>query len=429
MTTSASTGVLLPDEAALRSTFDAEYSALLARARAELGEAHALAPRVVESAFVHAWNERASIGSREQLLAMLGDDVHHGAARALSRRAAAHRFGEMRHSATNAVAQASHTVPDDPEASWARVLSAIHGHGADAQAAAARAAKHGTATHVAQIAKPRSWKKPVLIGAAAVVAALLGMWTLDRLSAGKAAERALNAPNARQHSSGIGQLAVITLDDGTRARLSADTRITVPEEFGDRLRAIKLDGAASFEVGAGRSGTFQLFARRAVVTAEGTAFAVRAYEQDESATITVSSGTVRVRAGEMERELGPGRALVVGDDGAMREPTPVEVEEATAWMDGKVVIENRPLRVALPALRRWYGTDIKVIDPELLERPVRVRATTTATRDAIAQVEASGRVRFERTEEIMLFRDSAAVAQAGKPTAKSAGGKGGARRR
>ena len=429
MTTSASTGVLLPDEAALRSIFDAEYPALLARARAELGEAHALAPRVVESAFAHAWLERAFVTSRDQLLATLGDDVQHGVARALSRRAAAHRFGEMRHSASHATSHATQAAPDDPEASWTRVLGAIHGHGADAHAAAARAAKHDAAAHVAQIAQPRSWKKPVLIGAAAVVAALLGMWTLDRLGAGQAAERAVNAPNARQHASNVGQLAVVTLDDGTRARLSADSRIAVPDGFGDRLRAIKLDGAATFEVAAGRSGTFQVFARRAVVTAQGTVFSVRAYEQDEAATITVASGTVRVRAGDAERELGAGAALVVGDDGTMREPTTVEVEEATAWMDGQLVIENRPLRLALPALRRWYGTDIKVIEPELLERPVRVRAATTATRDAIAQVEASGKLRFERTSAIMLFRDSADVAQAGAPATTPGSGKGGARRR
>ena len=63
MTTSDSTGVLLPDEAALRGVFDAEYSALIAKARSDLTEAEASAPRVVESAFVHAWHERAHITS------------------------------------------------------------------------------------------------------------------------------------------------------------------------------------------------------------------------------------------------------------------------------------------------------------------------------------------------------------------------------
>ena len=86
------TGVALADEEALRQVFHLEYSALYAEARAELGDnARALAPKVVEGAFVRAWDARARFRTPAEVHAFLVEDVHHAAARALSRRSAAHR--------------------------------------------------------------------------------------------------------------------------------------------------------------------------------------------------------------------------------------------------------------------------------------------------------------------------------------------------
>jgi ferric-dicitrate binding protein FerR (iron transport regulator) len=408
MTTPAMPGMLLSNEAALRASFDSEYGALFADARQQLGDAEALAPRVVEAAFVHAWLERSSLRTTDQLHAMLVEDVHHGAARALSRRAAAHRFGEMRHhDSGRARAHAHAETAPDPEASWSRVVGAIHGTSGTAHAAAMSAARHEAAAHVAGMVRGRSWKMPAAIGAGALVLALAVIALLDRLGAEQAAARAVDAPGARQITSSTGQIAVVTLDDSTRVRIAAESRLAVPESFGRDVRAVRLEGAASFDVGDGDDETFSVFARNVVLTAKGTEFNVRAYPQDESVTIQVREGTVGVRVGELSRDLAAGASLMVGDDGAFRGPTSAELEEATSWMDGRVVVTGRALRHALPQLKRWYNADIKVIDPKLLDRAVSIRATTEATRDAIAQAERTGGLRFERTAELMVFRDTA----------------------
>src|SRR3954463_14130416 len=83
----------LTDEAALHEAFVAEYPMLAAEARAELGaEAAGLSPKVVEGAFVRAWDATVKFQTPAELHQFLVQDVHHAAARALSRRAAAHRF-------------------------------------------------------------------------------------------------------------------------------------------------------------------------------------------------------------------------------------------------------------------------------------------------------------------------------------------------
>src|SRR3954463_12995781 len=116
----------LSDEAALHDAFVAEYPLLSAEARAELGvEAASLSPKVVEGAFVRAWDARARFRTPAELHQFLIEDVHHAAARALSRRAAAHRFAGHDAPQGKQAAHAAGTV--DIEQSWAHVVHALHG--------------------------------------------------------------------------------------------------------------------------------------------------------------------------------------------------------------------------------------------------------------------------------------------------------------
>src|SRR5215208_3898573 len=84
---------VLSDEATLRRVLESELPTLTAEARAKLGEAVALTPRVLEGAFVHAWQQRERFQTPAELHEFLVAEVHHEAARALSRRAGAHRMG------------------------------------------------------------------------------------------------------------------------------------------------------------------------------------------------------------------------------------------------------------------------------------------------------------------------------------------------
>ena len=84
---------LLADELALKRVFDREFADCLSGARAQLGEAELQAPRIVQTAFVNAWNQRASFRTDDDLKSFLKEQISFGATRALSRKAAAHRFG------------------------------------------------------------------------------------------------------------------------------------------------------------------------------------------------------------------------------------------------------------------------------------------------------------------------------------------------
>ena len=85
----SSAAAYLRDETALRRAFDAEFAGAMAAAREKLKDAGALAPRVVETAFVNVWQQRETLTSLQQFKQVLADEINHGSARALSRRVAA----------------------------------------------------------------------------------------------------------------------------------------------------------------------------------------------------------------------------------------------------------------------------------------------------------------------------------------------------
>ena len=156
--TRSTPGPVLRDEASLRRAFEASYPSLVADAQRELDTAAALAPRVVEGAFVRAWTQRETILGDIHLKTFLRDEVHHGVARAKSRRASAHRLGHHREgemgsaapaASAGGVATAVHpTTTPDLEASWAHVAHMIHGgeHSPEAIAAAKAQSRHNAAT-------------------------------------------------------------------------------------------------------------------------------------------------------------------------------------------------------------------------------------------------------------------------------------------
>jgi ferric-dicitrate binding protein FerR (iron transport regulator) len=399
----------LADEEALRRAFLAEYPALTAEARTDLGsDAAVLSTKVVEGAFVRAWDARERLKTPEDLHKFLVDDVHHGAARALSRRAAAHRLG-------GDAAHTAHSTADaTQDQSWAHIQHALHGeaHSPKALAEAAAISRHEAAEHIVGVTKERPLWAILAVGAA-VLAALVGvvLW-IDRLDADAKIARAVSAADSRVVSSIPAQVGIVSLDDGSKVRLAPESKLTIPKNFGPDLRAVKLEGAASFDVAPGQKKDFRVLARNAAVVAKGTSFTMRAYPNDPALMVVVNEGSVELRQANEKTPLVVGAALVIPDSGATRPATPDERVEADGWRRGTLAINKQPLREVLPQLKRWYGLNIMVQQPKLLERPVTMVVSLDSSRQAIRAVEQSTGLEFGYIGQNMVFKEPAANAAA-----------------
>jgi ferric-dicitrate binding protein FerR (iron transport regulator) len=397
---------IIPDEAALKREFDAQFASSLDSARAQLGDATALAPRVVEAAFVSAWNQRGMIPSADRLKAVLTDEIRHGAARALSRRHSAGRFAGGKQS------QTSHAAASDAPADvWASIDKAIHASSSSSAAHEAHATtgRHEAASHMKAAGKRPSWVAPAAIGVFALVVSIGGMLYLNRLGEDDGA-LALVSSAAIQPlvQSTPGQIGSTTLGDGSKMKVGPETKIFVPDAFPDKARVIKVDGTAQFDVAKGESkaGPFRVIAKRVHVIATGTSFVVSAYASDSGMMVLVKEGSVTVKAGKTTSTVAAGQALLV-ENNVPRQPTPEEVAQAFGWVDGHISVQHKQLRTVVAALTRWFNFDVKVPDLPLLDRDASIDVPLDSSKLAITQVEKSANVKFTYEGESKVFRDAA----------------------
>lgn len=403
----------LADEATLHRVFLEEFAALTEEARTDLGpDARALAPKVVEGAFVRAWDARAKLRTPAELHQFLVEDVHHAAARALSRRASAHRLAGSGHADAHAVRE------ETPEEAWQHIMHALHGEGHSPKALAEAAAhsRHEAAEHIKESTKTTSlW---ILLGVGAVVlAVLLGLATvMTRVSEEAKFTRALNAPDVKPIATTFARMGTVTLDDGTKVRLAPESEITVPKLFGPEMRVVRLKGTGEFTVAKGIEQPFNVRAGNVSIVATGTAFTVKVAE-DSVVTVVVSEGAVKVGRPKFLTDVPAGSA-VVAKDSVVRPATEAEKDEADAWRAGMFVVNDKPLGQVLGLMKRWYGLTILVPQPKLMERKASVRASLDSTRQAIRGIEASTGLQFGYVGQNMAFTE--ATAKPAAPAAKGA---------
>jgi transmembrane sensor len=406
----------LADEETLRRFFLEEYPALTEEARADLGpDARALVSKVVEGAFVRAWDARARFRTPAEVHDFLVEDVHHAAARALSRRAGAHRL------AGSGKADA-HAVRDETsEEAWQHIMKALHGeaHSPQALAEAARYSRHEAAEHI----KHSEQGKPlwIVLGIFAVVlAAVLGAaYGMGRVSENERFARALNAPDVKPIATTFARMGTVTLDDGTKVRLAPESELTVPKLFGPELRVVKLKGAGEFTVAKGIEQPFRVNAGTVAVVATGTAFTVKVDENTIETTVVVSEGSVKVGKPKDLTDVPAGGA-VIAKDSVVRQATAAEKEEADSWRTGTLVVNDKPLGQVLNLMKKWYGLTILVPQPQLMERKASFRASLDSTRQAIRGIEASTGLQFGYVGQNMAFTEKtgAAPKAEGKGTKK-----------
>jgi ferric-dicitrate binding protein FerR (iron transport regulator) len=408
------------DERALERLFRDQYDTLITEAIGVVIDG-AAAAQTVESVFVRVWKERQSFQTPEELAVFLHTTVHEAAVRKQSRRAAVRRF-EAHEGGRDSGGHSKDTPTVD--AAWLQLASAIHAP-ADHNAAireSAQHSRHEAAEHLTAIAKPPGRVKPVALVAGVVVVAGLLWWGKHVLDVA-AVDTYISAADARVVESPAGKLADANLLDSTKVRLAGDSRLRIPAKFPAELRVVGLQGAASFTVAAGHPQPFEVRTTRAAIRATGTVFSVRAYPSDDNDIVRVSQGQVEVKTGKGTRTVAVGAALAIDKDGVMQEPAAPVLEEALAWMDGYLILRERPLRDVLPELKYAYGINVYPKDSTLLTRKVTMRASLDSVRKAIAALESSAGLHFGYEGNKMILMDAAEAKKSEAATPKKGANK------
>lgn len=228
----------------------------------------------------------------------------------------------------------------------------------------------------------------------AVAAAGLLLY-LNRAGEEAAIDKAFESADAANYTSRAGQTAKTRLQDSTVLNLGASTKLIIPPGYGQRWRAVQLDGTVELTPPPNATPALDVRATHNVsVTSSGGTVGVHAFSTDNWVAVRVKGGTADVKAPGGTKSLADGQGAIVDSTGAVRDATAAELNDAFSWTDGNMSITNQPLSEAIKRIGRWYGIELTVKDKALLTRPITMTSTIAESGKMIDSLQAAGKVKF-----------------------------------
>ncbi len=195
------------------------------------------------------------------------------------------------------------------------------------------------------------------------------------------------------YSAGTGETKLVTLEDGSRAHLNAQSAIAV--HYGASQRRLDLlKGEAWFEVAPDPARPFVVETAGGTITALGTAFDVAL--ESTGALVAVTKHRVSISSGGRTVIVEEGQESTLARGFPARAPAAVNPAWVTAWRRGKLIVENEPLGAVIAALGRYhhgyvaclysaicarrvtgvFGTDDPLESLDEIEKSLGLRSTT-----------------------------------------------------
>lgn len=148
---------------------------------------------------------------------------------------------------------------------------------------------------------------------------------------------------------------LVTLSDGTRVMLNANSTLEYPASFDDaEVREVRLKGEAHFEVTKNPHRPFVVKAGEMQTQVLGTIFDVKAYRKD-APKVTLMQGKVKVSNADTEVEMRPGQtATLQSDKIVVSKASP----SASDWLEGDFDMDQVTLAEAMSDIGAWYNKTV-----------------------------------------------------------------------
>ena len=150
----------------------------------------------------------------------------------------------------------------------------------------------------------------------------------------------------------------LTLADGTRVWLNAESELRYPVHFTGDKREVSIVGEAYFEVQKQNGKPFTVKTQLGNITVLGTRFNVSNYPEKGQLITTLVAGKVACSLPDGENIiLSPDQQFTVNRNGTT-EMKRVDTNYYTCWKDGIFLFENTKLEDILDQLARWYDIHV-----------------------------------------------------------------------
>ncbi|HVN48379.1 MAG TPA: FecR domain-containing protein [Bacteroidota bacterium] len=173
----------------------------------------------------------------------------------------------------------------------------------------------------------------------------------------------------------MGEQAVVSLPDGTRITLNADSKLTYPARFVGQSREVYLQGEAYFEVQHLSDKPFVIHTENVSTIDLGTRFDIKAYPAEKNITISLEQGSVKVlskfNSAQQDIVLQPSQQMVYDKNCGKSLVGSFDSEKITGWKNNILIFEDEPIAEVLRSLERSYGVSFQIADTSVLHRSLR----------------------------------------------------------
>lgn len=302
------------------------------------------------------------------------------------------------------------------DAAWKKVAAGLPAVDSERTAPARRVAEK-----VIPIASHRRWwqdgARLMQIAAAAVIL-VGGALILPRLRGSDASEQATVA--SLSVATRAGERRTVELPDGSTVVLGVSSSLRTRDGYGQGAREVELDGEAFFTVDHDEARPFRVFVGGTMVEDLGTEFAVRHYAADSAVggglRVAVTAGSVSIHRGtgaDASVVLEPRDVATVRDSASdIMVLRNVDVSPFTAFASGRLIFTDTPFAEVADELERWYGVEVRVTEPALLDRHLTSEFEGESLDEVLRVIGTALDVRYQRTGNRVEFMTKVGVSAA-----------------
>lgn len=195
---------------------------------------------------------------------------------------------------------------------------------------------------------------------------------------------------------------LVTLSDGTRVMLNANSKLEYPASFDDaEVREVRLKGEAHFEVTKNPHRPFVVKAGEMQTQVLGTIFDVKAYRKD-APKVTLMEGKVKVSNADTEVEMRPGQTATLQSDKIVVSRASSSVSD---WLEGDFDMDQVTLAEAMSDIGAWYNKTVVFQSQANMDKLIHFRFSRRASlQEIITALNEMGvaKVRMEKGKIMVL---------------------------
>lgn len=196
-----------------------------------------------------------------------------------------------------------------------------------------------------------------------------------------------------------GMRSQVILPDGSKVWLNSESTIKFRIPFSEDIRKVDLVGEAFFDVIKNPKQPFIVKSANVGVKVYGTRFNYKAYQEDKNIEVILEEGSVglTVSAVGMDKKtrLIPSDRAVIAKESNAIDIKNEKIEKYIAWHTGKLVFENTPMSEVALMLERWYGIEVIVKNPEIMDYSFTTTFDNQSLFEVIELLEISSPIRIK----------------------------------